>query len=229
MIRYISIAIIIIALGVCNYYGIIWHNSIFTIGYDVKGLDVSHHQGKIDWKKVKGENKYEFVFMKSTEGKDYIDDRFAYNWREAKKQKFLTGAYHFFSVQSSGIEQANHFKSIVPVQSNSLPPVIDVEITLYHNKKKVRENLQVMIEELEKTYHKKPIIYVTYSTYHTYIEKSFSGNIIWIRDILKYPSIDNSKWTLWQYHNRGHVDGIETFVDINVFKGSLPELRLLAT
>lgn len=194
MIRYISIFVIfIIGLGVCNYYGFIWHNTIFTIGYDVKGLDVSHHQGKINWKKVKEENKYEFVFMKATEGSDYIDDRFAYNWREAKKQKFLTGAYHFFSMQSSGMEQANHFKRIVPVHSNSLPPVIDVEIKLYHDKKKVRENLQAMIEGLERTYRVKPIIYVTYSTYRTYIEHSFSDNIIWIRDIWKYPSIDNSK------------------------------------
>jgi lysozyme len=70
---------------------------------------------------------------------------------------------------------------------------------------------------------------VTYSTYHAYIEDSFSDSIIWIRDIVKYPSIDNSKWVFWQYHNRGHVDGIDTFVDINVFKGNLLELRRLAT
>jgi lysozyme len=153
MIRYISIFVIfIIGLGICEYYGFIWHNSIFTMRYDVKGLDVSHHQGKIDWEKVKEENKYEFVFMKATEGKDYIDDQFAYNWGEARKQKILTGAYHFFSMHSSGVEQANHFKRIVPVQSNSLPPVIDVEINQYHDKQKVRKNLQAMIEELEKTY-----------------------------------------------------------------------------
>jgi lysozyme len=222
MIDYTSIfVVLIIDLGICNYYGFIWNNSIFMVGYEVRGLDVSHHQGKIDWENVKEENKYNFVFMKATEGKDYVDDRFAYNWGEARKQKFLTGAYHFFSMQSSGMEQANHFKRIVPVQSNSLPPVIDVEITLYHDKRKVKDHLQVMINELKKTYQKQPIIYVTYATYHTYIEHNFDENNVWIRDILKHPSIDKGKWILWQYHNRGHVDGIGTFVDINVFKGKL--------
>ncbi|MCH5585601.1 glycoside hydrolase [Shimazuella sp. AN120528] len=228
MFRNLSIlAVFIIGLGICEYYGFIWHNSIFTVGYEVKGLDVSHHQGKIDWKEVKKEGKYDFIFLKATEGKDYVDDRFVYNWREAKKQKFLTGAYHFFSMQSSGMEQATHFKHIVPAQSNSLPPVIDVEITLYHDKKKVRDNLQTMLKELEKTYHKKPIIYVTYATYHTYIEHYFKDYHIWIRDIWKYPSIDKSKWILWQYHNRGRVDGITNFVDINVYSCKLTELQQL--
>jgi lysozyme len=228
MIRYLSVCIaFILALGICDYYGLIWHNSIFTAGYEVKGLDVSHHQGKINWQRVKEESKYEFVYIKATEGKDFLDDRFLYNWTEANNKGFLTGAYHFFSMQSSGREQAEHFSKVVPVLSSSMPPVIDVEISLSHDKKKVSDNLQTMINVLEQKYNKKPILYVTYSTYHTYIEQDFPGYPIWIRDVFKYPSIDKAKWMIWQYHNRGHVDGIGTYVDINVFKGEKSELEQL--
>jgi lysozyme len=228
MIRYISItAVLVVILGVFNFYGYIWYNSIFTLGYEVKGLDVSHHQGLIHWQQVKEENKYQFVYIKATEGKDFTDHRFVYNWREARKQNLLTGAYHFFSMQSSGKDQAEHFKRTVPIMSNSLPPVIDIEIALYHNKNKVQNNLKTMIDELEKTYKKKPILYVTYDTYHTYIKHTMAGYRIWIRDIYKYPSIDKENWTIWQYHNRGHVDGINAFVDINVFQGSPSELLKL--
>jgi lysozyme len=228
MIRTLSIIVVVIlGLGICDYFGWIWHNSIFTIGYEVKGLDVSHHQGKIDWQKVKAGDKYKFVFIKATEGKDFVDDSFAYNWKESKKQNFLTGAYHFFAMTSSGLEQANHYKRIVPVSNDNLPPVIDVEIPTYHNKAKVLANLKTMIKELEKTYHKKPILYVTYDTYFAYIEDSFSDFPIWIRDVYKYPSIDKEKWKIWQYHNRGHIQGIDTFVDINVFNGNLSQLQLL--
>ncbi|WP_051271701.1 GH25 family lysozyme [Shimazuella kribbensis] len=221
MIRYISvIMVLVVGLGMLHYYGFIWYNSIFAIGYDVKGLDVSHHQGAIDWEAVKEEGKFDFVYIKATEGKDFTDNRFANNWMEARKQRFRTGAYHFFSMQSNGKDQAEHFKRIVPVVSDSLPPVIDVEIALYHDKKKVLDSLTTMIKELKKTYQKEPILYVTYDTYHTYIKDSMAGYQIWIRDVFKYPSIDKEKWMMWQYHNRGHVNGIETFVDINVFKGN---------
>jgi GH25 family lysozyme M1 (1,4-beta-N-acetylmuramidase) len=32
---------------------------------------------------------------------------------------------------------------------------------------------------------------------------------------------------LWQYHNAGHVDGIESEVDLNVLRGGADELKAL--
>src|SRR6185436_12304579 len=92
-----SIVVVLILLIGLDFLGIIWHNSIFTLNYPIKGLDVSSHQGKIDWKKVAETNHYKFVFIKATEGHDFIDDNFEYNWKNAKENGFLVGAYHFFS------------------------------------------------------------------------------------------------------------------------------------
>jgi lysozyme len=213
--------ILIILLGFLEYRGIIWHNELFALRYDVKGLDVSHHQGDINWKVVQEKNDFKFVYIKATEGKDYVDGRFTYNWKEAKKNGLLTGAYHFFAMTSSGEEQANNFINLVPKQSDSLPPVIDIEIPLNYNQDKVRQELRTLADKMEQQYGKKPILYVTYDRYDKYVKGYFPNYDIWIRDIVKFPTLGKQKWLLWQYHNRGKIDGVDTYVDINVFNGNL--------
>ncbi|MOA37701.1 hypothetical protein D3C78_1593200 [compost metagenome] len=75
-----------------------------------------------------------------------------------------------------------------------------------------------MSHRLETVYKKKPILYVTYDTYNTYTASGFEDFDIWIRDIVKYPTLkDDRSWLLWQYCNRGRVAGIDAYVDINVF------------
>lgn len=105
---------IIIILCLLEFFGIIWHNEIFTRSYTVKGLDVSHYQNQVNWDKVS--NKFKFVFIKATEGKDYVDSTFADNWNSARENGFLVGAYHFFVTSSSGEKQAKNFINIVPVE-----------------------------------------------------------------------------------------------------------------
>lgn len=211
-------------LAFLQFKGVIWHNELFAMKYEVKGLDVSHHQNEIDWKEVAEKNDFKFVFMKATEGHDFIDPRFQSNWKESKQQGMLTGAYHFFSMRSSGEEQAKHFIRIVPREADRLPPVIDLEIHLNHDREQVRRELHRMSDELERHYGKKPILYVTYDTYETYVEGDFKDFDIWIRDIVISPSLDR-EWLFWQYSNRGRVQGIDTYVDINVFQGSLEEFK----
>lgn len=219
-------------VGLCtlltlDYFGIIWHNAPFAYFYSVKGLDVSSYQGDINWEKVAKTHKYSFVYIKATEGHDYTDDYFNKNWREAQKNGFLVGAYHFFSLRSSGKEQADLIISMVPHESTALPPLIDVEVDITKDPTHVRNELQSLANELEKYYGKKPILYVTYETYNPYIKGYFDNYQIWIRDVFKPPSLRN--WRFWQYSNRGRVDGINGFVDINVFNGDVNELRDLTS
>lgn len=215
----LTVVLIFLLLGLLEFYGVIWHNELFALPYKVKGLDVSHHQGEIDWEQVGGKERYRFVFMKATEGKDFVDHRFQQNWKEAKRQGLHVGAYHFFSMKSSGKEQAQNFIRTVPDEEDSLPAVIDVEIPLYHDPEKVRRELGVLVSELEKHYGKKPLFYATYDTYHRYIRDAFPDHEIWIRDIVKQPDLEGRDWLFWQYSNRGRVDGIGTYVDLNVYRG----------
>ncbi|RRD39470.1 glycoside hydrolase [Leptotrichia sp. OH3620_COT-345] len=204
--------------------GYLYHNDILAKLYKVEGLDVSHHQEKINWKKVS--KKYKFVIMKATEGKDFLDTDFFYNWNNARLNGFTVGAYHFFSMLSTGKAQADYYISKVPDYDKAFPPVIDLEIPTKYPKKMVLKELGDMIEKLENHYKKRAVIYVTYHTYKAYIKGEFLENKLWIRDIKFIPELEeNDRWIIWQFSNRGRIEGIPGFTDKNVLRiGTVEEL-----
>src|SRR5262249_35249597 len=112
----------------------------------------------------------------------------------------------------------------VPELFSSLPPVIDIEIDTNKDVQKIQTEIMSLSNRLENHFKKKPILYVTYSTYNKYIKGKFNDNEIWIRDIIKRPNLKGQrKWAFWQYNNRGRVSGIKSYVDINVFNGDQEE------
>ncbi|MDR3643580.1 MAG: GH25 family lysozyme [Clostridia bacterium] len=144
------------------------------------------------------------------------------------------GAYHFFSFDSSGSAQANNFIGIVPKQSESLPPVVDIEF--YRDKteklpdrEKTDEILNELLNKLDEHYGKKPIIYATTKSYDLYIKGSYGDYQIWIRDVIKSPVLsDKREWTFWQYSNRQVLKGYkgqEKFIDMNVYRGTKAEFE----
>jgi lysozyme len=226
----ISIFISII-LAYLFYNGYLWFNNPQTEKYPVRGLDVSNHQGNIDWTKVKKEN-LQFAFIKASEGMDYKDEFFHKNLKNAKANGFAIGAYHFFTFGSSGLDQAKNFISIVPLDEDMMPPVIDLEFVgnskNIPTKEKLTKELLDFIYELEKTYNQRPILYLTYESYEKYIKDNIKEYNIWIRDIIKSPKFDDDQqWLLWQYSNRGKVNGIDGFVDLNVFNGSFSDFKTM--
>ncbi|GGG71177.1 glycoside hydrolase family 25 protein [Paenibacillus radicis (ex Gao et al. 2016)] len=216
----IIFAVMIIAVFL-EFKGYIWHNSLFASRYEVKGIDVARYQGDIDWPKLQGTGRFQFVYIKATEGQDWTDPYFTDNWTEAKANGFLIGAYHFFTTQSTGEQQADHFIATVPNDAKMLPPVIDIEIALDKDVSQIRQELTDLSSKLERHYGKRPMLYVTYATYKTYIAESFEDYRIWIRDIVKHPNLKKDRqWEFWQYSNRGRADGIDAYVDLNVYNGN---------
>ncbi|MCP4134287.1 MAG: glycoside hydrolase family 25 protein [bacterium] len=218
-------------LVVSLYKGVIHFNYPSTKEFPVRGIDISHHQNEINWTLLKKHN-LSFVFIKATEGGDYKDHLFKKNWENARKIGLARGAYHYFTFCKTGKEQAQNFIDTVPVEKNSLPPVLDLE---YGGNCKARlgkeflvNEIRDCIEALEKKYNKSPVLYVTSEFYETCLIGEFKKYKIWFRNIYGRPSlIDNRDWTFWQFNNRGKLDGIDTFVDINVFKGSMAEFEKL--
>ncbi len=209
----VSIIFTVFLLGITGYY---YHTDTLSMIYKEEGIDISHHQIRINWKQVDSK-KYKFVIMKATEGKDFLDTDFSYNWINAQLNGFKVGAYHFFSMSSSGKEQAIYYISKVPNIENSLPPVIDIEISSKYLRTEVKKELKDMIEIFEKHYKKRVVLYVTYKTYDAFIKGDFSENPIWISDKKFYPSLsDDRKWSIWQYSSRGRINGIYGFTDKNV-------------
>ena len=65
--------------------------------YSVKGVDVSHYQGEIDWRALR-QNGVRFAYIKATEGASLRDPRFTENWRRSHDAGMVRGAYHYFSL-----------------------------------------------------------------------------------------------------------------------------------
>ncbi len=203
-------------------------NSPSETEYPVRGVDVSHYQGTIDWQVLASQN-LTFAFIKATEGSGLQDECFLQNWEGARAAGLAAGAYHFFSFDSPGETQADNFIRTVPAAENALPPVIDVE--LYGDKTRNLPDadetaaiLDVLVERLTETYGTAPIFYTTEQCYRLYIEERYPDSPVWIRSVYGKPWL--SDWCFWQYFDRERLEGYsgeEKFIDMNVYRGSLEE------
>lgn len=197
--------------------------------YPVRGIDISHHQKKINWENLR-KAKLNFVIIKATEGGDYQDPDFRKNWVKSLEEGYETGAYHFYRLCRDGNIQAENYIKTVPKSEMSLPPFIDLEYggncKTDKNKENVKREIYIFLEKIKDHYGKTPVLYATKSFYKDYIENDYHEYDIWIRDIISKPKLENErKWVFWQYANRGRLDGIEGFVDLNVFYGSEEDYR----
>lgn len=219
------------AMALALYYGLLRFNYPSSQDYSVQGLDISHHQGQIDWAKI-NPSEFQFVFIKATEGESFKDKLFLQNWQNARKQGLKVGAYHFFTFCKSGQVQADNFIGSVPKVADALPPVMDLEYSgncqLNKSKAQLISEIKVMEQRLYQHYQKKPIFYVTEEFYNEYINGQLNDNPLWYRNIFSKPNIkDKRNWLFWQFSNRGNVNGIHTYVDLNVFAGSRQALDTL--
>lgn len=223
--------LLILFLFISLYMGFLRFNYPDKKQFPIRGIDISHHQKDINWEKLQTEH-LQFVFIKATEGGDLKDPLFRENWRHAEQAGFARGAYHFFTFCTSGKAQAQNFIETVPNELTMLPPVIDFEFggncQARPPRQAVLKELMDCIDEIEHVYHYAPIIYITYEAYQYYLQGEFEQHKIWIRDIFRYPNIpDKRSWEFWQYSNRGRLNGIETYVDLNVFHGNIAQFHQL--
>ncbi len=190
-----------------------------TERYPVRGIDVSSHNGIVDFRRVRKDG-YEFVFIKATEGGDFKDSNFRKNYIAAGHAGMRRGAYHFFRFDKDGVDQAVNFLQAVGNRKLELGLVIDVESEGNPDNippEEVKENLQRMLEFLNLMGHR-VTLYTNVQGYEKYLLNTFAGLPLWICSFSRTPvDVD---WSYWQYDHHGKVDGIEGDVDLNAFSGS---------
>jgi lysozyme len=203
----------------------------------IQGIDVARYQENVDFQKARAAGIH-FVFMKATEGKDYIDPNFRVNWERARNAGMPRGAYHFMTWCSLASEQANWFVQNVPADPSALPPVLDLEWN-NHSSCKVKpskadamEKIRLMLEVMERHTGKLPIIYTDMNFHRDVLEGEYLPNTFWLRSTAAEPHerYRNRGWTFWQYTQTGVVPGVRGEVDRNVFYGSTNDwLMFLST
>ncbi|NGN92970.1 lysozyme [Nocardioides sp. KC13] len=219
------VAVLALVMTALVYTGVVMPTRMFAAKYDVRGIDVSHHNGTIDWPRV-AEQDIDFAWIKATEGSSHVDSRFAANWAQAQRAGIPTGAYHFMSFESPGSDQAHNMIATVPRVAGTLAPVVDLEpygsfMGDLPPAAEVRAILDPLLSTLEAHYGIAPVIYTTPSAYRAYLVDLYPDNPIWFRSVAWPPRIpDGRDWTVWQYSNRDRLDGVgsekEAYVDMNV-------------
>lgn len=220
---------IIFRFAVCD--GIKAYQTCIPRGYEIMGIDISHHQGNIDWQELQDglspDAPIRFVYMKATEGYNYKDKRFNSNWKRAKEHGFVRGAYHYFTEKSSGDAQAAMFIKNVELESGDLPPMIDIEEEP-KDKDAFLIEVKKFILRLEEHYGVKPIIY-SYAKYHDkYLDETFFNDyVFWVAHYyVDNPDVERD-WRIWQFTDIGRIPGISKKTDINVLSGGEEALQEL--
>ena len=194
-------------------------------------LDLSHHNEKVDLMKLKNQ---ELVILKATQGKRYIDEKFASRWIGLKACGIRRGAYHFYQCNlGDPIVQADHFLSTIGDTKPDDILAFDFETC----------GIKGMIQNMDDLINHKPnaLIFMRYIKqktgitpwFYTYnevirlcsFEKEFTEFPLWYA---RYTSIEPSQkqgpWESmigWQYYDKGKVDGISGDVDMNWLKGDI--------
>lgn len=201
-------------------------------GYEIHGIDISHHQGAIDWATLKDEavideRPIRFIMIKATEGANKIDENFKDNFYNAREYGFTRGAYHFYGTRSTAKAQAQFFISQVKLEKGDLPPVLDVEHKPSNQTdEEFKESVLEWLRIVEKHYGVPPIVYTYYKFKLRYLsDPAFDAYPYWIAHYYVDKVEYEGAWKFWQHTDAGRLPGIKGDVDFNIYNGSFYDLR----
>ncbi len=185
------------------------------------------HVGKRGSQNVSGTADYpvSFIYIKSTEGTTVRNKFYVNDYANARKHGIRAGAYHFFSVRTSGAEQAHYFLNNTLFRSGDLPPVLDIEpsnaqIQQMGGKDRMFQHIRTWLKIVEQRVGVRPILYVNQLFVNNYLSKEPDlkrDYRVWIARYSEYKP--DLRLTYWQLCPDGRVAGIRGDVDINVFNG----------
>jgi len=208
----------------------------------VLGLDCSKYQIDINWSKAK-EAGIDFALIKITEGDSYSEDKI-YNLKarilDAQKNNVKFGYYHFARPSNFNIPEydANSEMSNILNHYNNLPKpnfplVLDIEAYAKNNVWPDNEKLDHMnrfISTLINGLKEKNIGVIFYS-YKSFIDTNttpvFGTYPLWLAAYLNNPEVSLpglpngwKEWKIWQFTDKGRIDGYDGDIDLNIMKKS---------
>ncbi len=197
----------------------------------VYGVDVSDYDGTIDWKQVAASGK-QFAIIRFSDGLTYLDTQFAANWKGAKAAGLTVGAYQFFRPEDDPVAPAelmlSHLES-AGYAAGDIPPVVDVEVTDGVSNATVLSNVDAWLQYMKSKTGRLPVMYSSARVW------SLIGN----PNPSPLPYLWDANWGVtcptlppewgrlrfWQYTDSGSVPGIGDAADLDLYNGSLTEMR----
>lgn len=208
----------------------------------VLGIDVSHHQGTINWAQVAAAGKV-FAWVKATEGVTYTDPNYTTNMTNGTTAGVVMGAYHFARpLSNSAVNEANHFLAVAGslIVAGYLPPALDLEdppggsLTGSMSSAALTTWAETWMSTVQNATGIAPVIY-TSSSIAAYVGSSLNTYKLWIAkpdgNATTPPTglgVWNPNWLVKQYSWTGTVPGISASgVDLDVFNGTINDFNTL--
>ncbi|WP_337013269.1 glycoside hydrolase family 25 protein [Pantoea sp. AS142] len=198
-----------------------------------KGIDVSHWQGDIDFEKVAATG-IEYVFIKATEGATGQDAKYLDNRNGFMSAGVIIGAYHYFRALSSTPEaqRDNIVTTLTAAGYDSSAEYFIVDAERSGNEAATPDEMADKLYQLMQLLNdeailggRKPLIYCSNNFWNNYIsgnKYAFSEYPLWIANWnVDEPAIPatwtdaGKSWSVWQYSDKGRVDGINEDVDLD--------------
>ena len=187
----------------------------------IKGVDISHWNGSIDFDKVKASG-VEFVIIKAG-GSDkgfYTDSKFKENYAKAVAAKLNVGAYYFagknFRGIESGIADARRFIKILDGLKFEYPVFLDIEAQENRYKEEITDAAVAFCEEMEKAGYFVGIYASDISGFKDKLNHDrIKDYAHWVARYGKEPEVCKS-YGIWQYSSKGSVPGIIGSVDLDI-------------
>lgn len=184
------------------------------------GIDVSHYQHSINWSEVSKDTKVTFAIIKATEASDFVDNRYHYNIREARRNGIPVGSYHFYRANvDPELQFRNMMRNIDPTQQDILP-VIDVEQTNGVSYDLFLSRLERLCEMVYHEYGERPIIYTGKNFFSKYFNSTrWRHYKFWIAAYTPIqPELAGERdYIMWQYTDNSRIKGISGAVDRSCF------------
>jgi lysozyme len=222
-------AALVVLMGIYGVRRYIWPHSVNVdrYRYPIAGIDVSKHNGDIDFDKVRDDD-YQFVFIKASEGKTYRDDAFDRNYQGAVRAGLKVGAYHFFRKNRTGREQADNLLAVIKGKPLDLPLVIDLEDDWGNgatvSRQTAVERVMDMIDILNgKGY--QVMIYTNLDGYNKYYKDMLGDHDLWLCSFTSPDLLTSMPHRIQQFNHEGSVNGVDGKVDLNVFRGTRSEWK----
>lgn len=191
-----------------------------------KGIDISQWQENINFTKVKNSG-IEIIYIKASQGNDYIDPYFVRNYENAERVGLKIGVYHFLTARNveEAIDEADFFCSVISNKKINCKLAMDFESFGRLNKDEINEISLAFLERVEQKTDKEVVIYSdTYNAKRIFSEELAKKYPVWIAEYDIDKPNSNGKWNTWigfQYTDKGRIDGINDFVDRDYYTSDI--------
>ena len=185
------------------------------------GIDVSEYQENINFNLVK-QSGIDIVYIRSSEGTNFIDPYFRRNYDEAKAVGLKVGFYHYVTARNitQAINEADFFASVIEGTSPDCLLAMDFEYFGGLSNEEVNAISRAFLERLEQVTNKRAIIYSDAYNAGNVFNSSLSSYPLWIAQYgVEEPElyVNWENWTGFQYSDTGRINGIIPYVDLDKF------------